>query len=224
MDRDETLLHAILPQLVILFVACLLFFAASINIIPPPSDLGRFLVTMFDKYGLALIAISSFFESMVGLNVYYPGAFTILTGMALTAGNPKRAVATYFCIVAPAILANFLSFRLGNIQKNESRFTVISPTPLAVWFKLLLTYWHPQLASLTAYSLGSSSTLASLRFLKMALPVSLGWSLLWASIIYRFGLFFDLSGYVLPLFLGYLIIWLTFDIWRFWTQRPRGCR
>ncbi len=212
-------IRKILPQIVILTVIGVLYLLSHVALIPSPMELNRLLVESFKHYGLPLIAVCAFLENLIGINAYFPGAFTILTGMALTAGNPTQAIVTYFVIYLPSYAANVVSFYIGFLNKTDS---TNRPPPKKrnqmLWF--LLTYWHPQLAAVTAYSAGATRAATPKLFIQYSLQSSFFWSVFWAVIIYRFGIFADVGKSFVALFLGYVLIWAAFDIYRCLRRRP----
>lgn len=209
----------ILPQIVILSLIGVFYSLSLFDIIPSPSQLNGILVEKFKTYGLPLIAICAFLENFVLVNAYFPGAFTILTGMALTAGNPGRAVLTYFVIYLPSYTANILSYYCGFLyQCKDIAGAIPKKRKSLLWF--FFTYWHPQLAALTAFSAGAGKFLLPSNFIKLSLGISLFWSIFWGAIIYHFGLFTDVAHNFLLLFLGYIMVWAAVDIYLWFRSQP----
>lgn len=217
--RAGSLIQKILPQLAILSLIGLLYLLSLLGLIPSPDQLNNILVEKFKTYGLPLIAICAFLENLVGVNAYFPGAFTILTGMALTAGNPNRAILTYFAIYLPSYLANILSYYFGFLYKKKNAISVtLKNRNTLLWF--FFTYWHPQLAALTAFSVGSSGALSQHNFIKNSVGASLFWSVFWGVIIYHFGLFANVAQNFIAIFLCYVVVWTAIDIYK-WLKAQR---
>jgi hypothetical protein len=206
----NSLLGKIFPQLIILLLIGILYSLSILHLIPSPTQLNGVLVQSFKTYGLPLIAICSFLENLIGVNIYFPGAFTILTGMALTSGHPVRAIVTYFTIYLPALVANVLSFYFGLASQQSSATTIRRRRNSLIWF--FFTYWHPQLAAVTAFSAGAEGLLSKSDFLKHAIGISLFWSVFWGVVIYNFGVFANVTQNLMPIFLGYVVIWTAVDI------------
>ena len=72
-----------------------MFILRKFNIIPPVSEMIFLLNNLFLKYGIPIIAFSSFIEHLVGVNVYFPGSVVIVTAMTLASGNLPLAVAVF---------------------------------------------------------------------------------------------------------------------------------
>lgn len=217
-SQPPSLLRALLPQAVLLTLIVVLYGLSLLGIIPSPRQLNELLVECFTKYGLPLIILSAFLENLVGVNAYFPGAFTILTGMSLTAGHPAQAVKTYLAIYIPSYSANLLSYLIGRCQRATGS-EIRTPSTRKNWLWLLLTYWHPQLASVTAFSAGVRNAMPKRIFFTISFFVSLFWSLFWAVIIYHFGLIGNVAGYFSVLFVLYVLIWASVDARKFFKRR-----
>jgi len=209
----NSLLKTIFPQLVLLTLVGVLYGLSLLKIIPSPSELNEILVNLFKNYGIPIIALSSFLENLIGINGYFPGAFTILTGMSLTAGHPAKAILTYFAIYLPAYTANIISFFAGRLKTQSEEQRLSTPRKRWTWF--FATYWHPQLAAITAFSAGLHGEISKRNFLLMSLVASGCWSMLWAVTIYHFGLMASVADYFAPLFIAYLLVWIATDVWKF---------
>jgi membrane protein DedA with SNARE-associated domain len=199
------------PQLILLGVIGVLHLVSATGLIPSPSALNSILKEAFVRHGVPLVALCSFFENLAMVNGYFPGAFTILAGMASTAGDPARAVAMYFAIYVPALTANIASYWIGKASSTKNRTEIVQSSTV-FW----ATYWHPQLASVTAFDCGSSARLGFGRFVARSLPASLTWSLFWAYFLYHSGMIADISGYFWSGFICYLAVWALVRIVRFW--------
>jgi membrane protein DedA with SNARE-associated domain len=213
----QSLFRALLPQLALLTLIAVLYFFSLLGVIPSPQQLNNSLVKMFIEYGLPLIALSSFLENLVGFNAYFPGAFTILTGMSLTSGHPEQALLTYCVIYFPSYSANILSYYFGRWGKFK-QFEVSPTPPKRIWLWFFITYWHPQLASVTAFSAGIQSIRYKISFFACSFITSLFWSTFWALIIYHYGLVANVSGYFSLLFICYILIWTAKDAWKFFKK------
>lgn len=216
-----SLLRRLLPPLILLLILVSLYALSLADIIPSPKEISQRLGNLFLDYGIPLVIFCSFLENLVGANSYFPGAFTILTAMALTAGDPAKAVATYFAIYLPAVAANLLSFWLGTLSRPHSDAEPSANRRVTIW--IAATYWHPQLASLTAYSIGAKRLLPFSAFMLLALPTSTAWSVFWATLIYFFGVLTDFTGYLFVLFLLYAFGWLVFELFG-WLRIQRKVR
>src|SRR5688572_20218787 len=96
-------LCVISSQLTLIGLLGLLYLLSAMDIIPSPKELSHLISNLFLTKGLPVIAVFSLLENTVGINFYFPGAFTILAAMSMTAGNPHMAIATYFVITIPSM-------------------------------------------------------------------------------------------------------------------------
>jgi membrane protein DedA with SNARE-associated domain len=205
------------PQVILLSAIFLLHILSLCGILPRPSSLNNSLQIAFVRHGIPLVAVCSFFENLAVANGYFPGAFTVLAGMASTSGNPKRAVLMYFAILIPAMIANTVSFCLGRIGRGQNK-PVTQHRKQSFW----LTYWHPQLASVTAFQSGSDSRLKLSAFISMAVMPSICWSIFWAVTIYYSGFISDAGRYFWLGFIVYLIAWTAMRILSYWRRGPKA--
>jgi len=205
-------------QLILLGIVTVMLVLSRAGEIPSPECLARYLEGYFETYGLPLVAITSFLENLVVVNIYFPGSMLVLAAMALTAGNPTRAVLTYLAIVLPAIISQHVNFLLGRSSRGRrptaDREYREGPERLAGmrnWLVFFSTLWHPQLASVTCFAFGSSgiSYRAFARYLYIS---GLAWSIFWGLLIYHVGNVLRPTQNLIPLLYVYLILWLLWDI------------
>ncbi|NOR45704.1 MAG: hypothetical protein GQ534_08985 [Candidatus Delongbacteria bacterium] len=111
-------IRAIGTPLMFLAIFSLLHLLSKSNVIPSLDDLGVMLEHFFENYGLIAIGIVSIIENIVGVNIYFPGSIVILTGMAMTSGDPMRGVMTFFVITLGAFIAYYINFRIGKLLKK----------------------------------------------------------------------------------------------------------
>lgn len=213
-----TLSRRLVPPLVLLLLLVVLYSLSWAQVIPEPRELSQKLSHLFSHYGLPLVILCSFLENLAGVNSYFPGALTILTAMALTAGQPAKAIATYLAIYLPALVANILSFRFGLLTRQQGVENGLSVKKTCMW--IAATYWHPQLASLTAYSIGSKN-LRFRTFVKCSFPISFAWSVFWAVLIYTSGLLVDFTSYLFLLSFIYAIGWSLLEIFTYLRRQSR---
>lgn len=225
--KIKHLFVAILPQISVIFFIVLVYVLAALGLIPSPVDLVEKIVQMFEVHGLLVVGICSFFENLVGINIYTPGSIAVLMGMSLTSGQPMLAVFTYLAIVFPALLANVISYVAGKYLKMEktsaqaSRLARHSERKGRLFFFYLGTCWHPHLASITAYLAGAEGIELSKHF-RLLLAATIPWSLLYAVALYQLGRVPEVTGDMLFLFYGYLVIWLCRDTYKFFQDARSG--
>ena len=206
---DKKLLRAITPQLVLIGLILTLEICSRVGLLPSPSDLSHRLTELFLRYGLPLVAISSFLENSAGVGTYFPGSIALITAMTLTAGDPHRALLTYIAVVVPAVAANLFSYWVGHLTRRKSTPAKRSPRSLVFWYAT--TYWHPQLAGITAMASGAEGV-PFLSYAASFLPISIGWSLAWAILLYNAGRAINVPQAFAPALYVYLVGWLLWDV------------
>ncbi len=204
------LIRSLLAPLLLLVAVASVHFLSACGVIPSTVVLSSFVERLFVQYGLPLVGVCSFIENIAGINVYFPGSVAILTGMALTSGNPARALATYLAIVFPAALANQLNYLAGRFVGKIPKVPRDSKA-LRLWY--IATYWHPHLAATTAFASGAQGVPYQ-QYCKYLVIASLFWSSFWALLIYYFGAFVGVGENLLPFSYGYIILWLGWEIWK----------
>ena len=193
--------------------------SALIGLLPTSDVLAERLVALFRSHGLPLVAVASFAENLAGFGTYFPGSVALVLAMTLTAGDPIRASLTYVAVVLPAIVANILSFLAGRSRsKNTLHTAAVSTQRLWVWYAS--TYWHPQLAGVTALAAGSSGVTLR-RHVATFLPVSVAWSILWAIVLYSLGQGVSVPRALAPGIYIYLLGWILWDLRKFMRSNRR---
>jgi len=203
-------LHALQPQLIVISLVLILQILSLLAVIPSPGKIVILISDLLVTYGIPLIIFASFAENFAGLGTYFPGSIAILSAMALTAGNPERAILTFIAIVIPAVIANILSYYIGYVSRNkESPPAARSSKALFAWYGA--TYWHPQLAAVSAMASGGEG-IKFWRYFSHFIPVSIAWSIFWALLLYNAGKIVSIPSIFAPLFYFYLIGWLLWGI------------
>lgn len=172
------------PHLILLTASLSVTLLSWQGVLPTASILMNRLLQLFTAYGVPIVAMCSFVENIPGISTYFPGSTVLLLAMASTSGDPKRAVLTYAGVLMPAIAANLSAYYLGRRSSGGSQGKHRSYRRMLFWYAS--TYWHPQLAALTAVASGSEGTPISLH-LRCFLVTSIPWSIFWALVLYRTG-------------------------------------
>ena len=110
---SSRLVETVRPQLFVIVIVVTAGLFSCFGLVPKPEMLAAKLKTLFEQYGILLVAPISFAENLVGMNIYFPGSIVILTSMTLASGDPSRAVSTFLAIIIPSFLAHQLNFALG---------------------------------------------------------------------------------------------------------------
>jgi membrane protein DedA with SNARE-associated domain len=225
MERQRRgLLKSIRTQLLLLGFWAALVLASQLGYIPSSTDLLELLRSLFLKYGFVVLALCSLLENVVGFNVYFPGSVVILTGMALTAGQPLRAAEAWLVILVFAALSHNLNFFAGRKLGNRSGLVPESVShrlgneaKLTTLF--LGTFWHPHFAAVTSLACGARGV--PYRTFLFNLVIGMGlWYAFWGLVMYSLGRALPERLNLLPVFLGYILCWIAWDVIRFYRSRP----
>ena len=205
-----------LPHFIVLTVLSLFLVLGLAGIIPSMAELSFLLSHIIEEGGLGLVIGASFLENLPAVNAYFPGSVVLLVRMSSTAGKLDQAIIIYLAIVTPAILANLLTFGAGRLLRQRKNLATSSGIPNAtryrsLWIWYALTYWHPHLASMTALASGSEGV-SPPAYLRTFLPISLAWSVLWATLLYNVGVLFDPRSQLVWLSWVYLVAWFLWDL------------
>ena len=218
-------------QIGIALVFGLLSYLASIRLIPNPEELVGTLSDLFAEHGLILIVACALLENIVGVNIYFPGSVVLIAAMAGTRGDAHRAIAVYFAILLPAVIAqqiNYAIVRLGFLAKRQALgiqngSAEIPRTRRIIWW-FVVTYWHPHLAAVTSVVAGQTKMPYG-RFVACFLLVSLPWSVVWGFVLFLAGSRFPSPREWLIAFYVYLVGWMFWDTFKFFRSRrvaPNG--
>ena len=203
--------HALRPQIIVIGLVIILQIFSRLAFIPAPNEIVTFTINLLATQGIPLIILASFIENFAGLGTYFPGSIAIVSAMTLTAGNPAQAIITYIAVVIPAIIANILSYFVGYSSRDKESVVLSTRSTKILFAWYGATYWHPQLAAISAMASGGEG-IKFWRYFTHFLPVSLTWSVFWALLLYNAGEAFSSPNFFVPLFYGYLIGWILWGI------------
>jgi membrane protein DedA with SNARE-associated domain len=209
------------PLQTILLVLAGAVHALSIQgIIPDQVAMADSLRRFFQNEGLPAVGLVSFVESLVVVNLYFPGSVVILLAMSLAGGNLELALVTYLWIVLPSALAHAVNYGLGRfgatkIAKLLDGYSVREPSLLG----FVVASGHPHTAALASVSAGWSRVPVA-RYFSRFIPVSMAWCTFWAILMYNIGwVAAGVTDYWIYLVYAYLILWMGWDLWRRPTTR-----
>lgn len=194
------------------------------DVIPSAQELLQIGIAFVETYGVAFVAPVSFFENIVGVNVYFPGSIAILLTMASTAGDRVLAWLTFGAIVLPALASQILNFYVGRRFLGGRRGAEAArrnyesgKANLAFW----LLFWHPHTAALTCLDAGAQGVRFG-RFIRLILPPFFVWNGFWGLTMYVAGeAVIGGAADNLPAVLILIVLWFAwdfFDIRRIFTS------
>jgi len=210
---------ALLP-LSILGVFMLFYIAWRFFGLPPQEELIEIAKTYFDKYGLAILLVSSLIEGTVLVGWYYPGSLVIFLGVILAGKDIEAVVEAVATITVGLFFAYIVNFLLGKYgwyrlllkfglkEALEDAKARVTKHGLVAIF---MSYWQPNLAALVATSAGILD-FSFTKFLVYSLVAAVIWNTFWGVLVYFIGEeALNLVG-LRFVFLA-IFLWIAYRIW-----------
>ena len=210
---------AFLP-LSILGVFMLVYIAWRFFGLPPQEELIEIAKTYFDKYGLAILLVSSLIEGTVLVGWYYPGSLVIFLGVILAGKDIEAVVEAVATITVGLFFAYIVNFLLGKYgwyrlllkfglkEALEDAKARVTKHGLVAIF---MSYWQPNLAALVATSAGILD-FSFTKFLVYSLVAAVIWNTFWGVLVYFIGEeALNLVG-LRFVFLA-IFLWIAYRIW-----------
>ncbi|TSC60550.1 MAG: hypothetical protein LiPW15_428 [Parcubacteria group bacterium LiPW_15] len=149
----------------------------------------------FSKYGLWIVFVGALIEGFLLLGQYFPGGFIIFLGVISAGKDIPRATEVVLIVCLAFFISYTLNYwvgkygwykllvRFGLSQSIEKSKEKLMRQGLNVVF---LSYWEPNLASLTATAAG----ILRVPFDKFSLYSAIGiifWNMFWGALVYTLG-------------------------------------
>lgn len=210
---------ALLP-LSVLGVFLLLYLAWRFFGLPPEERLIEIARFYFDKYGLAILLVSSVVEGTVLVGWYYPGSLIIFLGVILAGKDIEKVAVAVGTITLGLFFAYIINFLLGKYgwyrlllkfglrNALEDAKERVSKHGLIAIF---MSYWQPNLAALVATSAGILDFSFTKFFLYSLIAVSI-WNTFWGTLVYFVGEG-ALSLVGLRFVFLAIFVWIIYRIW-----------
>lgn len=179
-----------------LFIAMGLFLVLyQLFDLPTFAEIIAFAQKSYDTHGYYVIVLASLLEGLLLINWYFPGSVVILMGTTFAITGHQSVLLTVSLITLCYFLTSYLNFLLGKygwyklllkfglkkeIDKMQHRLEKHGPKII------LVSYFHPQVGSITATSAGILH-LRTRVFLTYSLLAFILWNSFWTSMIYLFG-------------------------------------
>lgn len=188
--------------------------------LPPQEELIEIAKTYFDKYGLAILLVSSLIEGTVLVGWYYPGSLVIFLGVILAGKDIEAVVEAVATITVGLFFAYIVNFLLGKYgwyrlllkfglkEALEDAKARVTKHGLVAIF---MSYWQPNLAALVATSAGILD-FSFTKFLVYSLVAAVIWNTFWGVLVYFIGEeALNLVG-LRFVFLA-IFLWIAYRIW-----------
>jgi membrane protein DedA with SNARE-associated domain len=180
--------------------------------LPKDEELIRIARVYFDRYGLATILIASIIEGTLLIGWYAPGGLVIFLGVILS-GDVRGAVLSVGVTIIGLLIAMSINYALGRygwytlllrlggggaLEKAKDQFDTHGYKALA------LSYWSPNLASLTSTAAGIAHA-SFQKFLIFSMLLTSLWMIFWGTVTYIVGP--HILNYLGLIFLVVMIVW-----------------
>jgi membrane-associated protein len=203
--------------LIFLIIFTLLIFLWRLFGLPSNDELFVIIKNSFDEYGYFIMFVSAVAEGFIFAGVYYPGSFIIFLAVLL-AENIFQFGITVLVVALGLLLAYTINFMLGkygwyrllialglreSVEKAQKRLTKHG------LIGIFLSYWMPNIASLTATAAGIMHYPFK-KFLLYSLGAVIFWNLFWGLIVYTFGeVVLNIVG--IPFFIAIIFGWIALN-------------
>lgn len=215
----------ILPLSIAIF-AGVLFGVWKLLDLPPEERVIEIARDYFNKYGLAIIVVSSFVEGLLIVGLYFPGSMVFFLGLLAASNDPVQVfkVAGFAIIgIWTAYVVNFYIGRfgwyhvftaIGLKDSLESAKRKLDRNGIAT---IAMTFWHPNIGAVVATAAGILDLRARV-FLPVSLVSVTFWLSFWSGFVFWLGPdAISILGFRLLIVL--LLIWM---LYRFLITRYRS--
>lgn len=193
--------------------------------LPSDTEMIAIVSSWLAAYGLYVVLVGSFIESLLFLGIYFPGSIVIFLSVAL-APDVKTAIVTVLCVSLGMVLGYLVNYLLGKYgwyklflklgMKNgiERAHVKIQTNDIRYVF---YTYWNPGLAAFTSTAAGILNVRYK-RFGLLSVAAILFWNTFWGILVYSLGesalMLLDFT-----VVLKIAAIWILFEIvLQFWKK------
>jgi membrane protein DedA with SNARE-associated domain len=214
-QQEESLFRAIRNPLLILLLTVGFEAIAWLGWLPSQGAILESIGKWVVAYGILAVFGLSLLENVVVFNGYFPGSVAILAAMASTNGDPSAGLKVWTAIAIGSVIGQIVSFLMGR------RVPSAPPDPeRRFWISALLTYWHPQLGSISSFASGAQGMNLS-RFLSALIPILTLWNIFWGVLMFSFGSIIDLSQDGTWIILLLISFWIAVELVLYWRGKHR---
>lgn len=217
--------RALILPLSIAAFAGMLFGVWKLLDLPPEHRVIEIARDYFNKYGLAVVIVSSFIEGLLIVGLYFPGSMVFFLGL-LAAGNDPVQVAQVagFAIIGiwAAYVVNFYIGRFGwyhlftAVGLRDSLESAKRKLDRNGISAIAMTFWHPNIGAVVATAAGVLDLPVKV-FLPASLLAVAFWLSFWSVVVFWLGPdAISILGFRLLIFL--LVVWMAY---RFLMARYR---
>jgi membrane-associated protein len=225
MEQPKTLLAAIWLPLVGLLAFISFYLVWGLLGLPSDDEIIVISETYFEQYGLITIFIAAILEGMLFAGWYFPGSLVIVLGVVFAGNNYPQLFGVFLLTTIGLVIAHIINFYVGKygwyrvlsalgfqgaIEKAKSQ--LVQYGPRAIFF----TYWHPNLAALTATAAGILN-IPFRTFLLYSIVATTVWDIFWTILGYSLGQA-AITAIGPKFVIGFVTIWiasiLIYELWQ----------
>lgn len=194
MKAKEILKIAAVPLILLGFYLLVTLLWKTLNL-PAENELIELIQSFFGRYGLWVVFTGAFIEGFLLLGQYFPGGTIIFLGVISAGSDPMRAAIIVLVVSIAFILsytANYLIGKYGwyklflkfglktSLEKAKQKLTMHGASTVVV------SYWEPNLASITATAAGVLQ-IPSRQFQLYSIIGVFAWNAFWGTLVFLLG-------------------------------------
>lgn len=187
-----------------------------------------FMKERFEEHGYWLIFLSALIEGVLIFGEYYPGGFIIFVGVVSAGKDIPRVSKVVLTVSLAFLIAYHINYLIGKHgwYKLFLRFKLREPLERAqkrlskhAFNAIILSYWEPNLASVTATAAGILQVPLT-RFFRFSLFSILVWNAIWGTLVYSLGEA-AIQALGKKYILGVLTVWFLFVLVKAFLEAKR---
>ncbi len=224
-SKFKKILKLLSIPLIILGVYLILLLVWNIFHLPLEKELIEILKDAFQTYGLWIVLVGAFFEGILFIGFYFPGATIVFLATVLV-GTDVLKITEIIAIVSAAFLVSYslnylmgkygwykLLIKMGFKDSLDKAQEKLQKNSLGV---VMLSYWNPNFASIIATAAGVLQ-IPFWKFFPYNLMGIIGWNILWGILAAVLGAnamqFMGIKYVILSLAVWIIAILLKYYLW-----------
>ncbi|MCE9541380.1 VTT domain-containing protein [Candidatus Kaiserbacteria bacterium] len=192
--------------------------------LPPKDEVIRIAQVYFEQYGLITVFVSAIIEGVLLFGWYFPGSLVIVLGVVFAGRDIPQLLGVYAATTLGFYVAYAANYYIGkygwyrllsalgfreSLEKAQSQLLKYGPRAV------FLTYWHPNLAALTATAAGILD-MPFKTFIAHSIVAAALWDAVWTVIGYTLGeASIDAIGpkFVVAFICAWIVLILSMKYW-----------
>jgi membrane protein DedA with SNARE-associated domain len=193
--RAQPILRVLSVPLAVVGVYVLLAVVESVFHFSSRDTFLHFLTRQFDRHGYWLVFVAALIEGVLIIGNWFPGGVVIFIGVISAGQDLKRVVIVVSLVCIAFFISYFLNYLMGRygwyklfvgLKLKASLDRAQKRLQKQVFNAIVLTYWEPNIASVTATAAGI--LFVPLRkFLPYSLFAIVMWNTAWGVLVHTLG-------------------------------------